>query len=70
LQGIAVSTNSACASGSGSVSRVLRAMGVSEAEAQSALRISMGRWTTAAEIRQFIDVLVGTAESLWRISPL
>jgi len=70
LQGIAVSTSSACASGSGSVSRVLSAMGVSEAEAQSALRVSIGRWTTAAEIRRFIDVLVESAESLWRISPL
>ncbi len=70
LQGIAVSTSSACASGSGSVSRVLKAMGVSEAEAQSALRVSIGRWTTAAEIRRFIDVLVESAESLWRISPL
>ena len=70
LQGIAVSTSSACASGSGRGSRVLRAMGVSEAEAKSALRVSIGRWTTAAEIRQFIDILVEVAESLWRISPL
>ena len=70
LQGIAVSTSSACASKNGQGSRVLRAMGVSEAEAQSALRVSIGRWTTAAEIRRFIDVLVESAESLWRISPL
>ncbi len=70
LQGIAVSTSSACASGNGRGSQVLRAMGVSEAEAKSALRVSIGRWTTAAEIRQFIDTLVEVAESLWRISPL
>ena len=70
LQGIAVSTTSACASGNGRGSRVLRAMGVSEAEAKSALRVSIGRWTTPTEIRQFIDILVEVAESLWRISPL
>lgn len=70
LQGIAVSTSSACASKDGKGSLVLRAMGVSEAEVQSALRVSLGRWTTDAEIRQFIDILVEAAESLWRISPL
>ncbi|MCK4378873.1 MAG: cysteine desulfurase, partial [Deltaproteobacteria bacterium] len=68
LQGIAVSTSSACASRGGKGSRVLRAMGVSEAEVQSAIRVSLGRWTTAAEIRQFIDILVEAAEVLWRIS--
>ena len=70
LQGIAVSTSSACASGNGKGSRVLTAMGVPESEAQSTLRVSIGRWTTAAEISKFIDVLVAVAESLWRISPL
>lgn len=45
-------------------------MGVSEAEVQSAIRVSLGRWTTDAEIRQFIDILVEAAEALWRISPL
>jgi cysteine desulfurase len=70
LQGIAVSTSSACASRGGKGSLVLRAMGVSEAEVQSAIRVSLGRWTTDAEIRQFIDILVEAAETLWRISPL
>ncbi len=70
LRGIAVSTSSACASRGSSGSRVLRAMGVSEAEVHSAIRVSLGRWTTEAEIGQFIDILVEVAESLWRISPL
>jgi cysteine desulfurase len=70
LRGVAVSTSSACDSGSGKGSRVLTAMGVPEAEAKSALRVSLGRWTTADEVRQFVDILVDVAESLWRISPL
>jgi len=70
LRGMAVSTSSACDSGSGKGSRVLTAMGVPEAEAKSALRVSLGRWTTADEVRQFVDILVDVAESLWRISPL
>lgn len=70
MQEIAVSTSSACASRDGRGSRVLRAMGVPAAEVQSALRVSIGRWTTAEELRRFIDILVEAAESLWRLSPL
>ncbi len=49
-EGIAVSTGSACASGDVSVSPVLRAMGRSEATARAALRFSLGRATSAADI--------------------
>jgi cysteine desulfurase len=50
LKGVAVSTGSACTSASLEPSYVLRAMGVSEELAQSAIRFSFGRFTTAAEI--------------------
>lgn len=50
LAGIAVSTGSACATGSAEVSHVLTAMGLSEREARGQLRISLGRTTTDAEI--------------------
>ncbi len=57
LQGIAVSRGSACHSGKWTPSPVLRALGLSEAEAQSTLRISMGLPTTIADIHQAVTVL-------------
>jgi cysteine desulfurase len=50
LAGIAASTGSACSSGSGEVSHVLTAMGYPADEARGALRLSLGRTTTGAEI--------------------
>lgn len=50
LEGIACSTGSACTTGSREVSHVLSAMGYPEDEARGALRLSVGRTTTEAEI--------------------
>ena len=50
LEGIAASTGSACTSGSTEVSHVLTAMGYPAEEARGALRLSLGRTTTDAEI--------------------
>ena len=50
LEGIATSIGSACTSGSAEVSHVLSAMGYPDEEARGALRISLGRTTTADEI--------------------
>jgi cysteine desulfurase len=50
LDGIAASTGSACTSGSTEVSHVLAAMGYPEDEARGAVRLSLGRTTTDAEI--------------------
>jgi cysteine desulfurase len=50
LEGIATSTGSACTSGSTEVSHVLTAMGYPEDEARGAVRLSLGRSTTDAEI--------------------
>ena len=55
LDGIAVSSGSACSSGSFKPSHVLTAMGADETAAKSALRISMGWATTSAEIDAFIS---------------
>ncbi|MBN2333512.1 MAG: cysteine desulfurase [Deltaproteobacteria bacterium] len=70
LQGIAVSAGSACSSGNGKGSRVLGAMGIPYAIAQSSLRISLGRWTTIDEIDTFVEILKNVSTSLQAISPL
>jgi cysteine desulfurase len=50
LEGIAVATGSACTTGSPESSHVLAAMGYPDEESRGALRMSLGRTTTAAEV--------------------
>jgi cysteine desulfurase len=50
LAGLACSTGSACVTGSTEVSHVLTAMGYPDDEAKGALRLSLGRTTTAEEV--------------------
>lgn len=57
LVGIAVSSGSACTAGSLDPSHVLLAMGLSQEEAQSALRFSLGRDNTDADIDRTLAVL-------------
>lgn len=56
LEGVAVSTGSACSSGSMKPSQVLQAMGASEEEATGALRISLGWNTKEEEVDRFLDI--------------
>jgi cysteine desulfurase len=56
-KGIAVSSGSACASGLNEPSPVLVAMGVDPAQAKTAIRISLGKANTEAEIFEFIKQL-------------
>ncbi len=55
LAGIAVSAGAACSSGKVGVSHVLKAMGASEAEASSAIRVSLGWQSHAGDIDQLIE---------------
>ena len=64
LAGIAVSTGSACSSGSTEPSPVLLAMGRSEAQAKSAIRFSLGRLTTEAEIDAAVETTARVVERL------
>ncbi len=57
LEGIACSVGSACTTGSTEVSHVLSAMGYPEEEARGALRLSLGRTTTDAEIATACEVV-------------
>ena len=55
LSGIAVSSGSACSSGKVATSHVLSAMGVDDAIAKTAIRISCGRTTTAEDVDNFLN---------------
>ena len=57
LEGIAASVGSACTTGSAEPSHVLTAMGYPEDEARGALRFSLGRSTTEAEVDEAIAVV-------------
>ena len=57
LQGICVSSGAACASGSLSPSHVLKAMGLSAAEAHSSLRFSLGAGSSSAEVDRVLEAL-------------
>ena len=57
LEGIAVSTGSACSSGTLEPSHVLRAMGFSPHRAQSSIRFSLGLGNTRADVDHVVEVL-------------
>jgi len=69
LEGIATSTGSACTSGSTEASHVLSAMGYPPEEALGALRVSLGRTTTDAELDEAIRVIPGVIERLRAAGP-
>ena len=57
LEGIAVSTGSACSSGTLQPSHVLRAMGLTPQRAQSSIRFSLGLGNTEADVERVLDAL-------------
>lgn len=68
LQGIAVSTGSACASGSLDPSHVLIATGATPERAHGSIRISMGRETSRADVEYFLEKLIETIARVRQIS--
>jgi cysteine desulfurase len=64
LEGVAVSTGSACSSGTLEPSHVLKAMGLGSARAQSSLRFSLGTANTEAEIDRVVSVLPQLVQKL------
>ncbi len=61
LRDIAFSAGSACASGSGRPSHVLRAIGLSDAQARSSIRLGFGRYTTEEELVIAIERIMAAA---------
>ena len=69
MQGIAVSTGSACSSGSIEPSPVIRALGHEDELARGAIRFSFGRFNTTKDIDQVIEMLPKAVETLRSLSP-
>jgi cysteine desulfurase len=69
-KGIAVSTGSACSSGSLEPSHVLLSVGCPPEIAHGSLRISMGRFTTEAHVDYFLEVFPPIVERLRAMSPV
>ncbi|MFH1427102.1 MAG: cysteine desulfurase family protein [Patescibacteria group bacterium] len=70
LKGIAVSTGSACASGSLKASHVLLAMGIKKEIAHNSVRFSLGKNNTEVEIKQVLKVLPPIIARLRKMNPL
>ncbi|MBB4642056.1 cysteine desulfurase family protein [Rhizorhapis suberifaciens] len=64
---IAFSLGSACASGSGRSSHVLRALGIGEKAARSSIRIGFGRYTTMNELRDAAAAINAAADKQWEL---
>jgi cysteine desulfurase len=70
LQGVAVSTGSACSSGTLEPSPVIRALGGDEELARGAIRFSFGKDNTDEDVDRVLEVLPRAVESLRALSPL
>jgi len=70
LFGVAVSTGSACSSGSLDPSHVLLALGVDPEIAHSSIRFSFGRDNTIEEVDKAIEAVTETITFLRKISPI
>ncbi len=64
LEGIAVSTGSACSSGTLEPSHVLKAMGLPVHRTQNSIRFSLGSANTEAEVDRVVAVLPGVVDKL------
>ena len=70
LQGVAVSTGSACSSGTLEPSPVIRALGRNDELARGAIRVSFGKDNTEADVDYVLEVLPRVVETLRAMSPL
>jgi cysteine desulfurase len=69
MQGVAVSTGSACSSGSLEPSPVIRSLGRDDELARGAIRFSFGRENAEDDVDYLLDVLPKAVDSLRRLAP-
>ena len=69
LQGVAVSTGSACSSGSLEPSPVIRALGRNDELARGAIRFSFGKDNSIEDVNYMLEILPKAIENLRRLSP-
>jgi cysteine desulfurase len=70
LEGVAVSTGSACSSGTLEPSPVIRALGVDDELARGSIRFSFGKDNSEADVDYTVEVLARSVERLRMLSPL
>lgn len=70
LEGVAISTGSACAAGSLEPSHVLLAMGIPAEIAHSSVRFTLGKYNTEAEIKKVIKILPPIIARLRKMNPI
>ncbi|HKG48045.1 MAG TPA: cysteine desulfurase family protein [Pyrinomonadaceae bacterium] len=70
LEGVAVSTGSACSSGTLEPSPVIRALGVDDELARGSIRFSFGKDNTENEVEYVVEVLAKAVDRLRALSPL
>ncbi len=70
MQGVAVSSGSACTSGSLEPSHVLLAMGLTHEQAHGSLRLTLGIDNTQEDVDYVLSVMPGIVERLRQMSPL
>jgi len=70
LNGVAVSTGSACSSGTLEPSPVIRALGHNDELARGSIRFSFGKDNTAEDVEYAVDAVTRAVESLRALSPL
>jgi cysteine desulfurase len=62
VRDVSFATGSACASGSGRASHVLKAIGLDTAQARASVRIGYGRYTTLPELKEALRLIFAAAD--------
>lgn len=70
IEGFAVSTGSACSTGSAEPSHVLKSLGLNTVQCRGSLRLSLSRFNVISEAEQFVSVLPSIVAKVRAMSPL
>ncbi|MCX8191693.1 MAG: cysteine desulfurase NifS, partial [Nitrososphaerales archaeon] len=70
LEGLIISTGSACYSQGLEPSHVIRAIGGTYEDSHGSIRLSLSKWTSEEEVKSTVDIIRRAVEKLRRLSPL